>query len=1059
MRRRTNYILPLLVLAIAGCLPLRADPLITEFMASNSTALADEDGAFFDWIELHNPDAAAVNLNGWYLTDTATNKIKWQFPAVTLPASGYLVVFASDKNRKDPSLRLHTNFALDADGEYLALVKPDGATIAHEFSPKFPKQQDNVSFGFVPGTPPGNPVYLSKPTPGAANSQARPEGFAETVVFSQPAGPITNPISLTLSGAGNGQQIRYVTAPASSGASAPEPTAGSTLYSGPITINSSMVVRAALFSTDGKTRGATRTVYYSKIGASLSAFTSTLPVLVLDSLGSGPLVKDGLDHASWLYAYTPRANNAPVFASGPELATPLLATVRGSSSAGFPKKGYNIRFTDELGNGRAPTLLDLSTHEKWALIAPWKYDPSYINNSLVYELSTRLGRWAPRTRLVEVYFNSNGNEIDSADYAGIYILTDRVEVAKKRVDLANLTAEETSGSDVTGGYILKIDAKDPDEIGWVTSRGFPQTDSQSEGSSTVLVSPTAGDIAPAQLTYIRDYVQRMENALFASRASGWSQRTYLDCIDRASWVDHHLLNTFVANPDALVRSAYFSKDRKGKLVAGPVWDFDRALGCDTDNDVRSFRFDVWSGVGASDVWRTGWWGVLAQDPEFMQDWVDRWQSLRRNELATANLTSLVDSLAANVGAAAAARDSARWPDNTSPYGTHTHAAQIEHLKGWITQRAEWIDQQFLATPGVTASGNSLTFTPPAGAQLAYTLDGSDPRSLGGTVAPNATLTSTPLTTPASGNIHVRCYDPNRRPRVLPDGTFAADSPWSSAVGGASSSPLSPVARLANISSRAVVGAGENALIVGVVVADTEAKRYLSRAIGPALAALGVADCVPDPQLSVFGKDGTELFRNNGWESGPEPAKLPSYSRSVGAFALPAGSRDSALATDFTAGLYTVQITTPSARSGVGLAELYELDGNGRTVNLSTRAQVRTGDGALFGGFYVQGPAYKRMLVRAVGPTLASFGVSEALRDPILSIYEGQSIVATNDRWEAAANSAAASTAGRSVGAFNLAPNSEDAALLITLPPGPYTVKVEGKGGGEGIALLEIYEIP
>ena len=132
----------LLALAAAAVSPvLRADPVINEFMASNSTTLADEDGEFPDWIELRNPDPVAVNLNGWYLTDVATDKIKWQFPAVTIPAGGYLVVFASDKNRRNPAGRLHTNFSLDADGEYLALVKADGKTVVSEFSPRFPSQK------------------------------------------------------------------------------------------------------------------------------------------------------------------------------------------------------------------------------------------------------------------------------------------------------------------------------------------------------------------------------------------------------------------------------------------------------------------------------------------------------------------------------------------------------------------------------------------------------------------------------------------------------------------------------------------------------------------------------------------------------------------------------------------------------------------------------------------------------------------------------------------------------------------------------------------------------
>ena len=154
----------------------------------------------------------------------------------------------------------------------------------------------------------------------------------------------------------------------------------------------------------------------------------------------------------------------------------------------------------------------------------------------------------------------------------------------------------------------------------------------------------------------------------------------------------------------------------------------------------------------------------------------------------------------------------------------------------------------------------------------------------------------------------------------------------------------------------------------------------------------------------------------------------------------------------------MQVTTPSGRAGVGLAELYELDGNGRTVNLSTRAQVRTGDGVLIGGFVVQGPAYKRMLIRAVGPTLAGFGVAGALLDPILTVYSGQTVIATNDRWQSD-NATVITAASSSVGAFALAQNSQDAALLITLPPGGYTVEVKGKSDTQGVALLEIYEVP
>ncbi|WP_435895152.1 lamin tail domain-containing protein [Oceaniferula spumae] len=120
--------------------------MISEFLASNDSELADEDGEFSDWIEIHNPDAVAVNMSGWHLTDNAGNLDKWTFPNVTIPAGGYLVVFASDKDRTVPGNELHTNFKLSAEGEYLALVMPNGSTKTTEFNP-FPAQYTDVSYG------------------------------------------------------------------------------------------------------------------------------------------------------------------------------------------------------------------------------------------------------------------------------------------------------------------------------------------------------------------------------------------------------------------------------------------------------------------------------------------------------------------------------------------------------------------------------------------------------------------------------------------------------------------------------------------------------------------------------------------------------------------------------------------------------------------------------------------------------------------------------------------------------------------------------------------------
>jgi hypothetical protein len=139
-----------LALALAAW-PLRAadSVMITEFLANNSSASGyhDEDGAYSDWIELYNASAATVNLDGWFLTDKASDLTKWRFPATNLPPKQFLVVWASGKNRAVPGLPLHTNFKLDADGDYLALVKPDGVSVATEFAPLYPPQFPNISYG------------------------------------------------------------------------------------------------------------------------------------------------------------------------------------------------------------------------------------------------------------------------------------------------------------------------------------------------------------------------------------------------------------------------------------------------------------------------------------------------------------------------------------------------------------------------------------------------------------------------------------------------------------------------------------------------------------------------------------------------------------------------------------------------------------------------------------------------------------------------------------------------------------------------------------------------
>ena len=200
---------------------------INEFAASNANGMTDADGESSDWIELFNETGIAVNLNGWYLTDSAGDLTKWQFPDVTLPANGFLIVFASGKDRAVPGSELHANFQLASDGEFLALVSPS-LTVADQFSPSYPEQFPDITYG-TSGVS-ATRGFLGAATPGAANGSTSLFG-SNNISFSTGRGFYSSPVSVSLSAAVPGSTIRYTL-----NGSAPTATTG-TVYSAPISID------------------------------------------------------------------------------------------------------------------------------------------------------------------------------------------------------------------------------------------------------------------------------------------------------------------------------------------------------------------------------------------------------------------------------------------------------------------------------------------------------------------------------------------------------------------------------------------------------------------------------------------------------------------------------------------------------------------------------------------------------------------------------------------------------------------------------------------------------
>jgi hypothetical protein len=1046
----------LLALVVLARSP-RAEPVISEFLASNARTLADDTGTYADWIEIHNPDPLPVNLAGWHLTDTARDLAQWTFPAVVLPPGGHLLVWASGRDRREPGRPLHTNFELGKKGEYLALVKPDGVTVTTEFAPVFPAQSEDVSYGLTsPVEGGGEPVrgYFRVPTPGAANPG--PEGLflAQQVSFSRAPGPFAGSLTLELSGAGPGQRIRYTLTPPSAvgAADLPEPSVDSPEYTGPLTLSASVVVRASVYTADDLVHGLPATAHYVRLGdagaARLDNFDSQLPLLVIDTHGTGGLVKDGINRPCWIYAWPRPAAGGVRLTEAPAVWTAGTTKVRGQSSADFPKKSYSLAALDALGGTRAVALPGFPAFGSWKLIGPWSYDRTYLYNAFVYALSNRLGRWAPRTQLVEVFLNLDGGDLDLADHAGIYVLTDGLDVGPGRIDLAPLGPGDVEAPRVTGGYVFKIDVPDPDEFSFRLARGFP-----ADPVALVLDSTKAASLLPAQAGYLRSHLQAFDDALWANQAAGFVDRTYGDFIDLPSWIDHHLLNVLVLNCDGLTRSAYFTKDRGGRIVAGPVWDFDRSLG---GADPRVQDPLGWrAGEGGTDYFAEGWWGTLAQDPEFVQGWIDRWQALRTRELATASLDALIDGLAAQIGPAAAARDAARWPDNASRF-PGGWSGEVANLKAWLARRTAWIDAQFTAAPSVTAGAEGmLSVTPAPGSLLVYTTDGTDPRGFGGGIATGAGVAMAPVVVPAAADLQARSY------RLGAPSAPAPASGWSGLAGGGHSSKLGPRPRLINVSSLGVLGSEDEPLTVGLVVGDTAGKSYLARAVGPGLAAFGVEGPAARPVLLIRDTSGHEIARNAGWETGPLAEQLPEVARQVGAFPLARGSADSAVMVTLPTGAYALQVSNATGETGPGLLEVYEMDaGVGRTLSLATLGWLRDADDLLTSGLVVRGPGPKRVLVRAVGPAFRALGIQAVLDDPRLELYAGQSLIAGNEDWSvsALASEEEVAAASAAAGCYPLDSGSKDAALLVTLKPGVYTAQVRGGTGRAGVVLLEIHEV-
>jgi len=376
--------------------------------------------------------------------------------------------------------------------------------------------------------------------------------------------------------------------------------------------------------------------------------------------------------------------------------------IRGAYSSTLPQKPYGIETRDANGANLNVSLLGMPEENDWILLANYN-DKTFMRNTLAYELSRRMGHYAPRTKMVEVIVNN--------EYKGIYILTEKIKQDKGRVDIAKLTNLDISGDNLSGGYIFKIDYYDPSNS-WISN--FRPTDHPEKTVNYVYADPDATDLLWQQKSYLKTAVNSFESVLYSSNFKDIATG-YPAWIDVNSFLDYFIVSEVARNVDAFKKSVYFFKEKDskgGKINAGPVWDFDWAW----KNIWDCSAFQATDGSGWShlindcpNIWpnSNGWMVRLLQDENFANALNKRYFELRKSYLSNEYLNSYIDSVQ-NLANEAQARHYSKWPILGTSVGApevdsqpSTYSGQVTKFKNWIQTRLTWLDGHMLGQSTVT----------------------------------------------------------------------------------------------------------------------------------------------------------------------------------------------------------------------------------------------------------------------------------------------------------------------------------------------------------------------
>jgi hypothetical protein len=561
------------------------------------------------------------------------------------------------------------NFQLDNIGEKLLVgsnllalevMFREGKSIDFHISP---------SLGFISKESPQTRRngYLESPSPDQINSRSYSK-MAPLPQFSEGSGFFYQELILKLSlPQGEKGKIHYTL-------DGSLPDLNSKEYQHPIILTSSAEVQAKCFQ-EGAHASPTVTETYCPMQSAVRRFNSNLPVVLIETQGGK--IKSSEYRSMAIEIFEPDLDGRTRLSSPPTFSGKGGIKLRGSSSLNRPKKGYRIELRDDMKEENPTSLLGMPRDADWILYGPYNNNKTLLNNVLIYEMSRRMGHYAPRTRFVEAFVNSEKEALSMTSYVGLYVLMERIEISPQRVDIEH---PGSGGEALSGGYLFKIDRRGPDEQGF-----------RAGSQNLAYVDPSEEDVTPAQTEWLTHYLDDFFNTLagpnFSDPVNG-----YAAYIDVENWIDQRIIQEISRNPDAYNLSTYFTKPRGKKLRRGPVWDFDRAFYFGVDQMERG-HYERW--MEWSEEFGYNWGKLLMDDPSFRKKFRARGLEVLNGVWSVANLNALIDKISNEIDEAQV-RNHRRW-GHLTPTEWRKH---LDYLKRYIALRVDWLRGKFLPPPEV-----------------------------------------------------------------------------------------------------------------------------------------------------------------------------------------------------------------------------------------------------------------------------------------------------------------------------------------------------------------------